>query len=203
MQDKWKSFLRKSSQRKNGSQPQHAKHDSGTATSDARDTKANCLSVGHGGINDHLSPGDSSPRPLSVRHDPSTAATNYGMPSPGDIDNTVANDYRAYLPAISPGTDAFYDDSRYMGLGGDTRHLSGTSELKHNEDIANRNIEIYGSKSRSGSLPSQKGVDLAQDTIGTFMYSLIPSIFNGLIATHFTERFSIRQSKSNVPQGFL
>jgi hypothetical protein len=169
MQEKWKSLLRKSSHRKKGSQSQHAKHDSGTVTSDAGDIKANRLSVGHGGINDHRSPGDSSPRPLSVRRDPTVAATNYGMPSPGDIDNTVADDYRAYLPAISPGTDAFYDDSRYTSLGGDSRYLTGTSDLKHSEDIANRNIDMYGSSSRHGSLPRQRGVDLAQNTIGTYL----------------------------------
>lgn len=173
MQEKLKSLLRKTSSRKKEPQSQHAKHDSGTATSDGRQyaTSRAQRPVSEGGrsnqgdSNVHQIHRKSLQRPLSVRHEPPVTAADYNMPNPEEIDDSVADNYRAYLPAISPGGNASRD-SRYMSLGGDTRHITGTSEMKHSEDIADRNIDMYGSSSRHGSLPSQKEVQIAQDNIG-------------------------------------
>jgi len=172
MQHKLKTLLRKSSLRKDG-QPQHAKHDSGTATLDGRrsgttsrmrDRMSTATSSGgstHGNSSD-LRSQPQSYQPLSVRHEPSVNATDHGMPDPEDIDSSVADNYRAYLPAISSEGDV-PRDSRYMSLGGDSRFITGASELKHSEDIADRNIDMYGSSSRHGSLPSQTDVQMFQD----------------------------------------
>lgn len=183
MQQKLKSLLRKTSSRKKDQQVQHAKHDSGTATSNGRPSGTsssirNRVSValsGRGSTSSDLQ------RPLSVRHEPSATATDYDLPSPGDIDQSVAENYRAYLPAISPAVDVSRD-SRYMSLGGDSRHITGTSEMKHSEDIADRNIDMYGSVSRHGSSPSQGEVQALKNPMGKPAFSYITN-------AHFVGQF--------------
>jgi hypothetical protein len=177
MQQKLKSLLRKSSFRKKDDQPQHAKHDSGTATSGGRLSStssrirhrvSNAMSneePKYRNSSDVPSPRGSYHRPLSLGNDPSVTATDYGTPKSEDIDNSIAENYKAYLPALASGGDVSRD-SRYVSLGGDSRYITGASELKHSEDIADRNIDMYGTSSRHGSLPSQRDMHMFQAPIG-------------------------------------
>lgn len=98
--------------------------------------------------------------PASGNGDRSVGATGFAAQSPSlserDYD-TIRDDYRAYMGAISPGSAvsiASTDAERYS-LGSDRRLITGNSEMKYNEDIADRNIEHYGSISPlNGSLRS-------------------------------------------------
>jgi hypothetical protein len=55
--------------------------------------------------------------------------------------DSIASDYKAYLPALSPVHDAHNEDP--MSLGGDRRLINGESDLRHEEDVADRNIDRY------------------------------------------------------------
>jgi hypothetical protein len=139
MQRKLKSLLRRSSSRN-----RQAEHNPRPVTSDGQRSRTAS----------HLDGDQYATRRNSFQHQRPIAVTNNVTASTEEIDPSIANDYRAYLPVISSRDSPH--DSRYMSLGGDTRHLTGASEMKHNEDIANRNIDMYGSSSRPSSLTSQK-----------------------------------------------
>ncbi|KAF1930990.1 uncharacterized protein M421DRAFT_418480 [Didymella exigua CBS 183.55] len=67
----------------------------------------------------------------------------------------IANDYKAYLPALLPVNDDHGDE--YITLSGDRRHMKGESEARHEEDVADRNIARY-STSIDGGHRSTVGV---------------------------------------------
>lgn len=74
-------------------------------------------------------------------------------PSNLSNDRAIANDYQTYLSALSPGS--LPNEQEYMTLGGGSRLISEAGAAKHNEDIADRNIEQFGSgrgSSRHSSL---------------------------------------------------
>lgn len=109
-------------------------------------------------------------QPASVNGDRSVGATGYAAQSNNlsdREDDTIGNDYRAYMGAISPGSAASKNstDAEFFSLGSDRRLRVGGSEMKHSEDIADRNIEHYGtSPSRRSSLRGQDSVShLAQN----------------------------------------
>jgi hypothetical protein len=67
-------------------------------------------------------------------------------------DATIADDYAAYLPALSAKSSSV--DSEHMSLGGDRRLMSDPSTLRHSKDVANRNIHA---NSRHGSGGNSNG----------------------------------------------
>jgi hypothetical protein len=166
MQRKLKSLIRRSTSRKDVQR--HAKQDSGAATPNGRHSSTTSRTQDRvssfGGSNQHDNQRESPQRPLGFGSEPPVAANDYGTLSAGEVDRSIADDYRAYLPAISP--EHAPRDLRYMSLGGDSRYLVGASEIKHSEDIADRNIDMYGSSSRHGSLPSQKDAQAVKEYIG-------------------------------------
>ncbi|KAL6708467.1 hypothetical protein ACN47E_002730 [Coniothyrium glycines] len=67
---------------------------------------------------------------------------------------SVTNDYKSYLPALSPVDDLKGDS--YMTLGGDKRLINEERDVPH-EGVADRNIDRYGSSidaSRNKPLPA-------------------------------------------------
>ncbi|KAF2266773.1 hypothetical protein CC78DRAFT_107085 [Lojkania enalia] len=66
--------------------------------------------------------------------------------------NAVAEDYRAYIPALSSYTpNDLPEELKYMTLGGDTRLMTEASTLKYQEDVADRNIDKLSPR----TVPSQ------------------------------------------------
>ncbi|ORY15609.1 hypothetical protein BCR34DRAFT_598342 [Clohesyomyces aquaticus] len=59
--------------------------------------------------------------------------------------DSIADDYLAYQPVLQD--DHLSKDLQYMTLGGDTRSTADASPQKHSEDIADRNIGLWGSGS--------------------------------------------------------
>lgn len=75
------------------------------------------------------------------------------IPSNHSNDRAIANDYQTYLSALSPGS--LPNEQEYMTLGGDSRLMNEAGAAKNNEDIADQNIEQFGSgrgSSRHSSL---------------------------------------------------
>lgn len=93
-------------------------------------------------------------RRLSQASARNTAATDL-MASSDSNGGAIANDYKAYLPALSPVDDNHGDE--YMSLGGDRRHISGDSGRRHEEDVADRNIARFSTtidgESRGPAVP--------------------------------------------------
>lgn len=80
----------------------------------------------------------------SARH---TAATDFASPADPN-GGAIANDYKAYLPALSPVNDDHGDE--YITLSGDRRHITGESETRHEEGVADRNIARYSTSIDGG-----------------------------------------------------
>ena len=116
-------------------------------------------------------------RPISTNGDVPVGTTDYAPPPrnvPEGMEGSTADDYRAFLPATttpagsSTRSNLVSSDAEFMSLSGDSRLRTGASEMRHNEDIADRNIEHYGSGSKSSrhsSMTSQQ--QAAQDRNGT------------------------------------
>jgi len=96
-------------------------------------------------------------RPVSSIHDSNSTGNAsgtqpvlsdhaYSQPSQTGNDS-IASDYKAYLPALSPVQDSNSDD--YMSMGGDRRLITGESETRHEEDVADRNIDRYSQPSET------------------------------------------------------
>ncbi|KAH6532171.1 hypothetical protein HBI07_160180 [Parastagonospora nodorum] len=56
------------------------------------------------------------------------------------VNSSIASDYQAYLPALTPVHDS--QDEQHT-LGGDRRLMVGQSDTLHEEDVADRNIDRY------------------------------------------------------------
>lgn len=67
----------------------------------------------------------------------------------GSHNGSIANDYRAYLPALSPVDDSQSED--YMTLGSERRLNNGESVGRHEEDVADRNIDQHGYSRGAGN----------------------------------------------------
>lgn len=77
------------------------------------------------------------------------AVVDYGQPENEANNGAIAENYKAYLYPLSEEDDS--KASYFMTLGGDRRLITGESELRYSEDVANRNIERYGTKSGNAS----------------------------------------------------
>lgn len=107
-----------------------------------------------------VSHGISSPttrsRPVSAMYGDGRTSNVSGSRPPLDaqassadpMTGSIANDYKAYLPALSPLDDA--PGESYMTLGGDRRLITGESDGRHEENVADRNIDRYRSSLDAG-----------------------------------------------------
>lgn len=84
-------------------------------------------------------------RPVSSIYDETqfrAPADSEGFASPTDPNGgAIANDYKAYLPALSPVNDEHGDD--YITLNKNGQHNTGRAKYRHEEDVADRNIARY------------------------------------------------------------
>jgi len=91
-------------------------------------------------------------RPVSSIYDSNPTSNTLGAQPPASEqaqsqtaqarNESIASNYKAYLPALSPVQDSNNGD--YMSMGGDRRLIMGESETRHEEDVADRNIDRYG-----------------------------------------------------------
>jgi hypothetical protein len=102
---------------------------------------------------------------------------------------SIASNYKAYLPALSPVQDSNNDD--YMFMGGDRRLMVGESETRHEEDVADRNIDRYSQPldpSTDKSLPPTPG--MFKDTS-----VMLHEALQALVSKNYINGFAV----SNVP----
>jgi hypothetical protein len=79
---------------------------------------------------------------------PQAATTD--LASSSDINGgAIANDYKAYLPALSPVNDDHGDE--YVNLDDGNRYMTGKSDARHEEVVADRNIARYSTSIDGGS----------------------------------------------------
>ncbi|KAF2120913.1 hypothetical protein BDV96DRAFT_641562 [Lophiotrema nucula] len=72
-------------------------------------------------------------------------------------EDEIADDYQAYLPALSSNTsNSLNDGIKHMSLGGDSRLATEPSTLRHQEDVADRNIAKW---SRDGQTLRNSSLD--------------------------------------------
>lgn len=94
-------------------------------------------------------------------------AFDYAQPhAPRLVDDSIANDYKAYQPVLTPVDDS--NDAQHMTLGGDRRLISGESDGRHEEDVADRNIGQHRTSldvSRRKPLPATPGMCIDQSTV--------------------------------------
>ncbi|KAF2034975.1 hypothetical protein EK21DRAFT_97173 [Setomelanomma holmii] len=170
MQRKLKSVFRSSSKKKasdqsdrssSGSAPNSPQTDRRGTSLEERN-RPRTSSSSQGGAR-----GNSRSRPLSSAYDSrrvsnasgsQPVATDYAQHRSSEQPNeSIANDYKAYLPALSPVDDS-HDE--YMTLGGDRRLINGESDGRHEEDVADRNIDRYRTSldmSKRKPLPATPG----------------------------------------------
>jgi hypothetical protein len=105
-------------------------------------------------------------RGLSTAPGTQTAAIDYAQSQNSQgVNGSIASDYKAYLPALSPVHDA--PDDQYT-LGGDRRLMTGESENLHEEDVADRNIDRYRNSldvSKRKPLPATPGMYIDHSTV--------------------------------------
>jgi hypothetical protein len=116
-------------------------------------------------------------RPLSSAYDSRRIVSNSSGQQPVAIDHaqnqplrptheSIASDYRAYLPVLSPVEDL--NDDSYVGSGGGRRLTTGKSERQHEEDVAHQNIDQHRTSldvSKRKPLPATPGMCIDQSTV--------------------------------------
>jgi len=154
MQRKLKAVFRSSSKRKSQNEEElslHAEAATPRSRHDVRNTMSFEEQRPRQSFDSHKAEHNSRSRPLSSVYDSrhlSNASEAYPIVPdltqshrPKRADDTIASDYRAYLPALSPVHDAHNENP--TSLGGDRRLITGVSDLRHEEDVADRNIDRY------------------------------------------------------------
>lgn len=81
---------------------------------------------------------------MSAKHTAATDLSSSSDPNGG----AMANDYKAYLPVLSPENTDRGDE--YITPGEDRRHITRGSEARHKEDVANRNVARYSTSIDGG-----------------------------------------------------
>lgn len=171
---KLKSIFRSSSRRRSQHKEESSSHtDSNSLRSpkDARQTTSLDERHSRQSIDSHKPDAQRTARsrPVSSIYDSnSTGNTSSAKPlvsdtaqsQPSQVGNdSIASNYKAYLPALSPVEDSNNGD--YMSMGGDRRLITGESELRHEEDVADRNIDRYSQpldSFKKASLPPTPGM---------------------------------------------
>jgi len=126
-------------------------------------------------------------RPLSSVFDPRRSsaqlANGYAQSNSSNFANdAIANDYRAYMSGLSQADKTSRAPS--MSLGGDRRLMTGESKGRHEEDVADRNIDRYRSSldvSKRKPLPATPAPAAMNEqhprngSVGTASFSSKPS----------------------------
>jgi len=73
---------------------------------------------------------------------------------PEPIGGAIANDYKAYLPALSPVNDDYGDEYITLGNGGKTEH-SGGSAARYEEPAVDRNVALQSSSAADTKINQQ------------------------------------------------
>jgi hypothetical protein len=180
MQRKLKSVFRSSSKRKSKHAEETARHSqSSDRTSTSLDVQrrpqtadAYAKSAQQNGHSRNISSGHDS-RPAGSVANAQPVAVDYAQSHPiqqayptQSAHDSITSDYKAYLPALAPAEDS--RDEKYTSLGGDRRLITGESELRHEEDVADRNIDRYRSShelSKRTPIPSAPGMYIDQSTV--------------------------------------
>jgi hypothetical protein len=180
MQRKLKSVFRSSSKRKSKHAEETARHsqssDRTSASLDAQrrpqTADAYTTNAQQNGHSRNISSGHDS-RPAGRVANAPPVAVDYARSHPTQqayptqsAQDSITSDYKAYLPVLSSAEDS--RDEKYSSLGGDRRLITGESELRHEEDVADRNIDRYGSsheQSKRTSIPSAPGMYIDQSTV--------------------------------------
>jgi hypothetical protein len=84
-----------------------------------------------------------------------TTTTNRVQPRSSDLDRSIANDYKSYLPVLDSVDDS--NAKQKATLGGDRRPMKGESGARHGERVAESNVGRYRASSdaaRAKPLPS-------------------------------------------------
>jgi hypothetical protein len=118
---------------------------------------------------------NSRSRPLSSVHDshPSnvsgarSGAVNHAQSQQSHQANeSIASDYKAYQPALSPVHHSQHE--QFMTLGGERRLITGEGDLPYEENVADRNIDRNRKSldiSSRKPLPATPGMYMAQSTV--------------------------------------
>lgn len=214
MQRKLKAVFRSSSKEKATDQV----HQTSPTTSPRVDRRATSLEERSRPLTSDSSQGVAQPtsrsRPLSSVYDsrrvsnasgPQSVAVDYAQPRYSEASNeAIANDYKAYLPALSPVEDSY--DDQYMTLGGDRRLITGESDGRHEEDVADRNIDRYRTSldvSKRKPLPATPGMSI--DKFSALPHPLLAismkSHINGFADVSMTNQDSIRKNSGAASFG--
>jgi hypothetical protein len=174
MQRKLKSVFRSSSKRKSKhaeESPRHSQSSDRTSTSldvqrRPQTADAYARSAQQNGHSRNVSSGhDHRHTGSAVNAQP--VAVDYAQSHPTQpVHDSITSDYKAYLPALSSVDDS--RDEKYTSLGGDRRLITGESDLRHEEDVADRNIDRYSNshdKPMRTSVPSVSGMYIDQSTV--------------------------------------
>ncbi|XPS74857.1 hypothetical protein M3J07_006950 [Ascochyta lentis] len=200
MQRKLKSVFRRSSKSRGSPEPESS-NPHAEATS-PRGDRRRVSSDRHGRTSVDSSANDSvytgRSRPVSSVYDDRrqsqmsgkhTAATDFVSSSDAN-GGAIANDYKAYLPALSPVNDDHGDE--YISLADDRRHITGASEEQHEERVADRNIARYNA-STDGRNRASVGV-ARNEPIGIASSTPAPNPISG-------QQHSYEQSTGTGPVG--
>jgi hypothetical protein len=99
------------------------------------------------------------------------------------VNSSIASDYQAYLPALTPVHDS--QDEQHT-LGGDRRLIVGQSDTLHEEDVADRNIDRYRNSldvSKRKPLPAAPGMYIDRSTV---LHEAVVAIFTKNQVNGFT-----------------
>ncbi|KAF2833157.1 hypothetical protein CC86DRAFT_338326 [Ophiobolus disseminans] len=227
MQQKLKAVFRSSSRKKAPSDDADAQSEATSPRSARVDRRATSLdeqrrrqsAEAHGGRAQH----NARSRPLSSAYDsrrphnnpPGPVAFDYAQPySSEPVDDSIASDYKAYLPVLTPVHDS--NDEQHMTLGGDRRLITGESAGLHEEDVADRNISQYRTSldvSKRKPLPatpvlgttdpgSSRKISVGAGSLGSTI-STVPSAATGRysLGGDVTTKGGLQDNESHVSWG--
>lgn len=106
---------------------------------------------------------------LSVPDAPPIIVTDYAHPKSENIDSSVADDYKAYFPVMEDALTPAGPE--YMSVGGDRRLIMGRNQLKHSEDVADRNVDMYGVLRELSPSPQQSDIETTRENFGESLFS--------------------------------
>lgn len=155
MQQKLKSVFRRSSKSRSSSgQSENNSHSAQASPPHGHRQRASSNAHGRTSIDSSAAGSgyNGRSRPVSSVYDDSpnrTRTEHTNLASLTDPNGgAIANDYKAYLPALSPVNDDYGDD--YIRPIKNRQHNTGRSGSRHEEDVADRNIARYSSSFDGG-----------------------------------------------------
>jgi hypothetical protein len=118
------------------------------------------------GRNRPLSSAYDSRRVVSNGTGPQSAVVGHGTARPEPAHDSIADDYKAYLPALSPVNDSSTEPN--MALGGVRPLTTGQSNGVYEENVADRNMDQHRKSidaSKGKPLPAPPGMCIDESTV--------------------------------------